>query len=52
MIRQKRNNSSPIVSGTESFIAGTASSRIEVDDVDKLYHQIQQEGILHKWETK
>jgi catechol 2,3-dioxygenase-like lactoylglutathione lyase family enzyme len=41
---QKLNNSSPIVSGAESFIAGTASCRIEVDDVDELYHQIQQEG--------
>ncbi len=38
---------SPVVSGAESFIAGTASCRIEVEGVDELYRVFQPFGILH-----
>jgi len=42
-----REGSRPIVSGAESFIAGTASCRIEVEGVDELHAQLQPLGILH-----
>ena len=34
-------------SGAESFISGTASTRIEVVDVDGLYEELQATGVLH-----
>jgi catechol 2,3-dioxygenase-like lactoylglutathione lyase family enzyme len=37
----------PICSGAESFIAGTASCRIEVTDVDALYAELEPTGVLH-----
>jgi catechol 2,3-dioxygenase-like lactoylglutathione lyase family enzyme len=37
----------PICSGAESFLAGTASCRIEVADVDALYVEFEREGVLH-----
>jgi catechol 2,3-dioxygenase-like lactoylglutathione lyase family enzyme len=37
----------PIVSGAESFIAGTASCRIEVEGVDELYEHCVDRGIVH-----
>jgi uncharacterized glyoxalase superfamily protein PhnB len=37
----------PICSGAESFLAGTASCRIEVVDVDALFEELQREGVLH-----
>src|SRR3954452_24654200 len=37
----------PIDSGAESFIAGTASCRIEVADVDALYAELREAGVLH-----
>jgi catechol 2,3-dioxygenase-like lactoylglutathione lyase family enzyme len=37
----------PICSGAESFIAGTASCRIEVNDVDALYAELEAAGVLH-----
>ena len=37
----------PIYSGAESFLAGTASCRIEVDDVDALFVELQPRGVLH-----
>ena len=42
-----RSNDSPICTGRESFIAGTASCRIEVEGVDELYQHIKPLGILH-----
>lgn len=42
-----RSLSTPVVSGAESFIAGTASCRIEVEGVDELYQLVQPLGILH-----
>ena len=37
----------PIRSGAESFIAGTASTRIEVIDVDGLYAELKAAEVLH-----
>jgi catechol 2,3-dioxygenase-like lactoylglutathione lyase family enzyme len=44
---QMRHGSSPVVSGAESFIAGTASCRIAVEGVDDLHRDLQPLGILH-----
>ena len=44
---QTRRSTSPVVSGAESFIAGTASCRIAVEGVDVLYQELQQWGIVH-----
>ena len=37
----------PVCSGAESFLAGTASCRIEVTDVDGLYDELRAAGVLH-----
>ena len=37
----------PVCSGAESFLAGTASCRIEVEDVDALFAELQPRGVLH-----
>jgi catechol 2,3-dioxygenase-like lactoylglutathione lyase family enzyme len=37
----------PISSGAESFLAGTASCRIEVADVDALFEELQAHDVLH-----
>ena len=37
----------PIGSGAESFLAGTASCRIEVEDVDALFEELEAAGVLH-----
>lgn len=37
----------PVRTGAETFIAGTASCRILVDDVDTLYHELAATGVLH-----
>ena len=37
----------PICSGAESFIAGTASCQIEVEDLDSLYAELESAGVLH-----
>ena len=37
----------PVRSGAEDFLAGTASCRIMVDDVDALYTEMQTSGVLH-----
>ena len=37
----------PIDSGAESFLAGTASCRIEVRDVDGLFLELESCGVLH-----
>jgi catechol 2,3-dioxygenase-like lactoylglutathione lyase family enzyme len=39
--------SRPIVSGAESFLAGTASARIEAGDVDALFEELSAAGVLH-----
>jgi catechol 2,3-dioxygenase-like lactoylglutathione lyase family enzyme len=38
----------PICSGAESFLAGTASCRIEVSDVDALFAELQSAAVLHE----
>ena len=37
----------PICSGAESFLAGTASCRIEVSDIDALFDELRSVGVLH-----
>jgi hypothetical protein len=37
----------PVCSGAESFLAGTASCRIEVADVDALFAELQAADVLH-----
>jgi hypothetical protein len=38
----------PIGSGAESFLAGTASCRIELADVDALFEELQDKDVLHQ----
>ena len=38
---------SPVSSGAETFIAGTASCRVAVDNVDALYAELSAAGVLH-----
>ena len=45
--RQRFDPERPICSGAESFIAGTASCRIQVDEVDVLYDELKLAGVLH-----
>jgi catechol 2,3-dioxygenase-like lactoylglutathione lyase family enzyme len=42
-----RVGTSPVVSGAESFIAGTASCRVQVAGVEDLHSELQPRGILH-----
>jgi hypothetical protein len=37
----------PVVSGAESFLAGTASCRIEVTGIDELYGEMAAAEVLH-----
>jgi hypothetical protein len=37
----------PVCSGAESFLAGTASCRIEVADVDALFDELRAAAVLH-----
>jgi uncharacterized glyoxalase superfamily protein PhnB len=37
----------PIRSGAESFLAGTASCRIELEDVDALFEELKAARVLH-----
>jgi catechol 2,3-dioxygenase-like lactoylglutathione lyase family enzyme len=45
--RQRDSPDSPVSSGAESFIAGTASCRIVVDGVDELYEELRAKDVLH-----
>lgn len=42
----------PVSSGAESFLAGTASCRIEVVEVDALYEELAATGVLHPGSRK
>lgn len=42
-----RTNQPPVVSGAESFIAGTASCRMGVENIDELYSAVLPLGIVH-----
>lgn len=44
---ETRTNPSPILSGAESFLAGTASCRVGTVDVGELYADVQPRGIVH-----
>jgi catechol 2,3-dioxygenase-like lactoylglutathione lyase family enzyme len=43
--------SNPICSGAESFLAGTASCRIEVQGIRDLYDEYKEQGVLHATAT-
>jgi catechol 2,3-dioxygenase-like lactoylglutathione lyase family enzyme len=49
--RERSEGESPVRSGAESFIAGTASCRIVVDDVDQLYGELSAADVLHPVST-
>jgi catechol 2,3-dioxygenase-like lactoylglutathione lyase family enzyme len=44
---ETRTNPSPVVSGAESFIAGTASCRLGVEGINELHGDLKPQGILH-----
>jgi uncharacterized glyoxalase superfamily protein PhnB len=37
----------PIWSGAETFLAGTASCRVEVDGIEELFEEYKASGVLH-----
>jgi len=41
----------PIISGAESFLAGTASCRIEVQEIDKLFEEYKIHGVIYSPNT-
>lgn len=41
----------PIWSGAESFLAGTASCRIQVEFIDELFAEYKKRGVLYSLET-
>ena len=45
--RERAGGESPVCSGAESFIAGTASCRIVVEGVDELFAEMQRNDVLH-----
>ena len=44
---KSRSGSLPVVSGAESFIAGTASCRVQVAGVNELYTELQPSSTVH-----
>ena len=44
-------STAPIVTGAESFLAGTASCRIEVQAIDELYAENKESGVLYAPDT-
>ena len=45
--RQRGTIDQPVRSGAESFLAGTASCRVAVDDVDALHQELRGTKVLH-----
>jgi catechol 2,3-dioxygenase-like lactoylglutathione lyase family enzyme len=45
--RERDSIERPVQSGAESFIAGTASCRIVVSDVDELFAELAAQDVLH-----
>ncbi len=41
----------PIISGAESFLAGTASCRIQVQDIDQLSEEYKTQGVIYSTDT-
>jgi catechol 2,3-dioxygenase-like lactoylglutathione lyase family enzyme len=46
--RERDSIDRPVRSGAESFIAGTASFRIQVKGVDELYEEMRSSDVLHR----
>ncbi len=42
----------PVSSGAESFLAGTASCRIQVQGIDELFEEYKKQGVLHSPDRK
>lgn len=42
----------PVWTGAESFLAGTASCRIEVQGIEELFNEYKKAGVLHSPDTK
>lgn len=42
----------PVWTGAETFIAGTASCRIEVQGIDELFAEYKKQGVLHSHDTE
>ncbi|MCG8354083.1 MAG: VOC family protein [Kiloniellales bacterium] len=42
-----REPGKPVESGAESFLAGTASCRVRVDDIESLYAAMQRAEVVH-----
>jgi catechol 2,3-dioxygenase-like lactoylglutathione lyase family enzyme len=42
----------PIWTGAESFLAGTASCRIQVQGIEALFEEYRRQGVLHSTDTK
>jgi catechol 2,3-dioxygenase-like lactoylglutathione lyase family enzyme len=45
--KERPDRERPVRTGAESFIAGTASCRIMVDDVDALFEELRASDVLH-----
>jgi catechol 2,3-dioxygenase-like lactoylglutathione lyase family enzyme len=45
--RERDSLERPVRSGAESFIAGTASCRVAVEDLDALYEEFRRSDVLH-----
>jgi catechol 2,3-dioxygenase-like lactoylglutathione lyase family enzyme len=45
--RERESGERPVCSGAESFIAGTASFRVQVEGVDELYEELKAADVLH-----
>jgi catechol 2,3-dioxygenase-like lactoylglutathione lyase family enzyme len=45
--RERESSERPVCSGAESFIAGTASFRVQVEGVDELYEELKAADVLH-----
>jgi catechol 2,3-dioxygenase-like lactoylglutathione lyase family enzyme len=45
--RERDSLERPVTSGAESFIAGTASFRVQVQGVDELYEELSRSDVLH-----
>lgn len=41
----------PIITGAESFLAGTASCRIEVQGIDELFEEYKMQGVIYNADT-
>jgi catechol 2,3-dioxygenase-like lactoylglutathione lyase family enzyme len=46
--RERGAEDTPVRSGAESFIAGTASCRIVADGIDELYDEMRSRDVLHR----